>query len=126
MKQLIERIRPSATYSRRQGWMSNADVTQIRGLLKKQAELLLEKCGYDTDAVDVNNLCDVDAVLDREATHPQRHEQGGVEGSWWEGAESLVRRVDGESDEGDAADDCGGGAGRHRGGRGGRGVRGVW
>lgn len=81
MKQLIERIRPTATYSKRQGWVSNADVTQIRGLLKKQAELLLEKCGYDTDAVGVDELCDGDSVFDGEATHPQRHEQGGVEGS---------------------------------------------
>ncbi|KAK8796453.1 hypothetical protein WA588_000588, partial [Blastocystis sp. NMH] len=50
MQQLIERIHPSATYNKREGWMSNGDVSQIRGLLKKQAELLLEKCGYDTDA----------------------------------------------------------------------------
>ena len=81
MKQLIDGIRPSRTYSKREGWLSSGDATQIRGLLKKQAELLLEKCGYDTDAVGACGECDADSVLDGEATHPQRHEQGGVKGS---------------------------------------------
>lgn len=82
MQQLIERIHPSATYNKREGWMSNGDVSQIRGLLKKQAELLLEKCGYDTDAVGVCGEYDADSVLDGEATYSQWFKQGGSEGSW--------------------------------------------
>ena len=81
MQQLIERIHPSATYNKREGWMSNGDVSQIRGLLKKQAELLLEKCGYDTDAVGVSEECDADSVLDGEAAYSQWRKQGGSEGS---------------------------------------------
>ena len=68
MEQLIERIHPSATYNKREGWMSSGDVSQIRGLLKKQAELLLEKCGYDTDAVGVCEEWNADSVLNGEAT----------------------------------------------------------
>ena len=51
--------------------MSNGDVSQIRGLLKKQAELLLEKCGYDTDAVGMCGAYDADSVLDGEAAYSQ-------------------------------------------------------
>lgn len=53
MEQLINRIHPQTTFDKRRGWIAPEDMLQIRNLLKKQAVLLLEKCGYNTDVVGI-------------------------------------------------------------------------
>lgn len=51
MKSLIESLHPHTMYDKRAGWIKSDDLTQIRGLLKKQAMILLDRFGFDTDAV---------------------------------------------------------------------------
>lgn len=51
MEQLIERIHPQTVFDKRRGWISSEDMMKLRNLLKKQAVILLDSCGYDTDAV---------------------------------------------------------------------------
>ena len=51
MNQLISAMRPNSTYQKRSGWLPIDYPIKIRGLLKKQAILLLNKNGYDTQTV---------------------------------------------------------------------------
>ena len=53
MEQLIERIHPQSVFDKRRGWISSEDMMKLRNLLKKQAVILLDSCGYDTDAVGI-------------------------------------------------------------------------
>lgn len=51
MKQLISAMKPNSTYQKRSGWLPIDYPIKIRGLLKKQAIILLNKNGYDTQTV---------------------------------------------------------------------------
>ena len=58
MQQLISRIVPNTEYSRKNGWVSPDIINDIRALLKKQAVLLLDRQGFDTDSVHASSFCD--------------------------------------------------------------------
>lgn len=51
MQLLISQIHPLTEYDKRNGWISPDTTSGIRNLLKKQAVLLLDKKGYDTNTV---------------------------------------------------------------------------
>lgn len=51
MQLLISQIHPLTEYDKRNGWISPDITSGIRNLLKKQAVLLLDKQGYDTNTV---------------------------------------------------------------------------
>ena len=57
MQQLISRIVPNTEYSRKNGWVSPDIINDIRALLKKQAVLLLDRQGFDTDSVHASAFC---------------------------------------------------------------------
>ena len=51
MQLLISQIHPLTEYDKRNRWISPDITSGIRNLLKKQAVLLLDKQGYDTNTV---------------------------------------------------------------------------
>ncbi|KAM7454370.1 hypothetical protein BLSTO_04872 [Blastocystis sp. subtype 1] len=51
MQQLISRIIPNSHFDRRFGWVQPQQLNDIRTLLKKQAVLLLDRQGFNTDSV---------------------------------------------------------------------------
>lgn len=71
MEQLIERIHPQSVFDKRRGWISSDDMMKLRNLLKKQAVFLLDNCGYDTDAVGIRWICDLDSVWSYKETNQQ-------------------------------------------------------
>jgi singapore isolate B (sub-type 7) whole genome shotgun sequence assembly, scaffold_20 len=71
MEQLIERIHPQSVFDKKRGWISSEDMMKLRNLLKKQAVILLDSCGYDTDAVRISEFCDIDFVWSYKETNQQ-------------------------------------------------------
>ena len=53
MQQLISRIIPNSHFDRRFGLVQPQQLNDIRTLLKKQAVLLLDRQGFNTDSVGV-------------------------------------------------------------------------